>query len=276
MNGRNSFLLSLFFLFWGLVSCSNNSSTEDFNSCADSVNVSTIAFVKTQPYVDSVGVSADSLREVKSAYTRRIEMKKLLVYVPLYNSVDLVCGAMPSISDTNVIFCAEAAFTGQLLSDFKHKNVAGDHVSGGVRYKGYSCKRNTGAFVFYEGKYRFLYDNYSFALDLAQDAGGMGFGQEMLIFEGKKVPCLRADSNINEFRALCELNGSLCVIDSKGKLSFGDFIYELLSIGVRNALYLDMGQGWNYSWWRDDSKTLHMIHDKRIKYTTNWITFYGN
>lgn len=260
MNERNRLWLMLLCIMGGvLTACSNNPSLKETKSCVDSVNVR---------------VNADSI-ETKSSYTRRTEMDKILVYAPLYRSIDLVCGTMPSISDTNVIFCAEAAFTGKLLNSFKHTNVAGDHVSGGVRYKGYSCNRNTGAFVFYDGQYRFLYDNYSFALNLARDAGGMGFGQEMLIFEGKMVPCLRNDSNISEFRALCELDDCLCVVDSKGEIPFGKFVSELMSIGVKNALYLDMGKGWNYSWWRDENKSLHMIHDKKIKYTTNWITFYG-
>ena len=261
MNGRNKLWQLPFYLIVGiLAACSNVSSLENSNPSVDSITVS---------------VSADSLFETKSYYTRRTEMGKVLVYTPLYKTIDLVCGTMPSISDTNVIFCAEAAYTGKLLKTFNHKNIAGDHVSGGVRYKGYSCKSNTGAFVYYSGKYRFLYDNYSFALDSAQNADGMGFGQEMLIFEGKKVPYWRANSNINEFRALCELNDSLCIVDSKGKMPFGDFVSELMAIGVRNALYLDMGQGWNYSWWRDENKSLHMIHEIRIQFTTNWIVFYG-
>ena len=59
---------------------------------------------------------------------------------------------MPTKSDTTVILVAEAAYTGVLLSDFKHRNVAGDHVSGGILYKGYSCSRNTGAFVWEVGR----------------------------------------------------------------------------------------------------------------------------
>ena len=56
--------------------------------------------------------------------------------------------------------------------------------------------------------------------------------------------------------------------------SFGDFIQALLNEGVTEAIYLDMGPGWNYSWYRDDSGVPHEIHNHRIIYTTNWITFY--
>ena len=210
-----------------------------------------------------------------SNYTKREEKGNLIIYRPDYTSIDLVCGTMPSLSDKNVIFCAEAAFTGELLKEFKHSNILGDHVSGGKRYKGTGCKRNTGAFVYYGGKWKFLYKNYSKDLDVAAQNGGMGFGQELMIHEGKRVLTIRKDANKNEFRALCELSGKLCVIDSKGVSSFGDFIQALLDEGVAEAIYLDMGPGWNYSWYRDYDGVSHKIHKHRIVYTTNWITFYS-
>lgn len=209
-------------------------------------------------------------------YTKCEEKDNLIIYSPDYSYVDLVCGTMPSQSDKNVIFCAEAAFTGELLKEFKHSNILGDHVCGGMRYKGTGCKRNTGAFVYYGGEWKFLYKDYSKDLDVAAQNGGMGFGQEMMIHKSKRVQTIRKDANQNEFRALCELNGKLCVIDSKGVSAFGDFIQALLDEGVTEAIYLDMGPGWNYSWYRDDSGVTHEIHNHRIIYTTNWITFYSN
>ena len=210
-----------------------------------------------------------------SNYTKCEEKSNLIIYTPDYSSVDLVCGTMPNQSDKNVIFCAEAAFTGELLKDFKHSNILGDHVSGGMRYKGTGCKRNTGAFVYYGGKWKFLYKDYSKDLDVAAQNGGMGFGQEMMIHKGKRVQTIRKDVNRNEFRALCELDDKLCIIDSKGVSAFGDFIKALLDEGVTEAIYLDMGPGWNYSWYRDYDGVIHEIHKHRIVYTTNWITFYS-
>lgn len=211
--------------------------------------------------------------DVAQSNTTREEKGNLIIYTPNYTSIDLVCGTMPSKTDKRVIFCAEAAFTGELLKEFKHSNILGDHVSGGIRYKGTSCKRNTGAFVYYSDKWKFLYKDYSKELDTAARNGGMGFGQEMMIHKGKRVQTIRKYSNKNEFRALCELNGKLCVIDSKGISTFGDFIQALLNEGVYEAIYLDMGPGWNYSWWRDHKGIVREIHTHRTIYTTNWITF---
>ena len=72
----------------------------------------------------------------------------LNIYYPDFDRIDLVCGRMPYSEDSAVIFCCEAAFTGQLLKDFKHGNIAGDHVCGGEYFKGYTCRVNTGCFTF--------------------------------------------------------------------------------------------------------------------------------
>lgn len=66
-----------------------------------------------------------------------------------------------------IIFCCAAAYTGVDKVIHKHTNIAGDHVSRGTRFKGYSCKRNVGAFVFYNKKWKFLYNKYTHEFDSA-------------------------------------------------------------------------------------------------------------
>lgn len=83
----------------------------------------------------------------------------------------------------------------------------------------------------------------------------------------------RPDRNVNEFRALCLIDGKLAMADSKGKVEFGDFINELLNAGASEALYLDMGFGWNYSWYRDENGNAVNIHPESTV-GTNWIAFY--
>lgn len=73
-----------------------------------------------------------------------------------------MCGNMPTVAYKTVVLCAEAAYAGECLKYFTHTNIAGDHVSNGIRYKGTSNKqykgtsnkRNTGAFVYAKGKWR--------------------------------------------------------------------------------------------------------------------------
>ena len=43
----------------------------------------------------------------------------LNVYYPEYTRIDLVCGQMPKAAQKDVEFCCEAAFTGELLEEYK-------------------------------------------------------------------------------------------------------------------------------------------------------------
>ena len=197
----------------------------------------------------------------------------LTIYYPQYSDIDLACGKMPEKTDTNVLFCCEAAFTGELLKVFKHSNIAGHHVSGGKFYKGYSCRPNTGCFVFYQGQWKFLLHNYINELKQAADEGGMGFGQNMIIYDGETQPSFKKLHSKFHYRALCEYKGKLCVIDSKEIVSYASFISFLEQIKVTHALYLDMGRGWNHSWYRGNDGKVVEIHPKTHGYTTNWLVF---
>lgn len=204
----------------------------------------------------------------------RIETTKdLIIYYPQYSDIDLVCEEMPKKTDNNVLFCCEAAFTGELLKEFKHSNIAGHHVSGGIFYRGYRCRPNTGCFVYYQGQWKFLLHNYIDELKMAAEKDGMGFGQNMIIYNGETQSSFRKLGSRFEYRALCEYKGKLCIIDSKEVVSYASFIESLEKIGVTHALYLDMGNGWNHSWYRDNNGNVVEIHPKTHTYTTNWIVF---
>lgn len=204
-----------------------------------------------------------------------IDTCNLTMYYPSYSTIDLCCGKMPSKEDSNVILIAEAAFTSKCLNDFTHSNICGSHTSGGVFYKNSIEKRLTGGFVFKNNKPEFFYlENSDSILENAAKNGGMGFVQEMLIHNGKIVKHTRPDNNTNEFRALCLIDGTVAISDSKGSVQFGDFIDNLISAGVVEALYLDMGIGWNYSWYRNEDGDLTEIHNTPTEYASNWITFY--
>jgi hypothetical protein len=244
---------------------------------AAAVAVSTMACSKTEG--KSPIESQQTMIETQPSsaeYVTIVDTCGLRVYYPHYSTIDLVCGTMPSKRDSSVIMFAEAAFTGELLDEFKHSNIAGDHVANGKRERGFRCKRNSGAFVFYDGKAKFVYQNFSTELDCAAKHGGCGFSQEMMIHLGREVSHTRKSTNANEFRALCQINGQLAVVDTKGVMTFGNFIGNLLSIGATEALYLDMGTGWNYSWYRDVNGSAIEIHSLKTKYATNWITFYAS
>ena len=200
----------------------------------------------------------------------------LVVYYPQFSRIDLVCGQMPSQQDDSVIYCAEAAFTHELLDEFAHSNIDGDHVSGGKRYTGAKCKDNSGAFAWFgDSTWEFVNGEYGELLDSVAAAGGMGFGQAIIIHDGESIRPLWRDG-VNQYRALCEKDGRLCIVDSRDKVPYDRFVAMLEALAPTHALYMDMGAGWNHSWWRDSDGKVHEIHPvaEKSRYCTNWITFY--
>ena len=204
----------------------------------------------------------------------------LIAYYPQFSRIDLMCGKMPSQQDTSVIFCAEAAFTHEILDEFAHSNIDGDHVSAGKRYKGAKCEDNSGAFAWFgDTTWEFINGEYSELLDSVAAAGGMGFGQAIIIHEGESIRPLwreKYDDKSTHYRALCEKDGRLCIVDSRDEVSYEKFVALLEDFAPRHALYMDMGAGWNHSWWRDETGKVHEIHPvaDKSRYCTNWITFY--
>ena len=68
-----------------------------------------------------------------SGYAVHVETTVTLnVYYPEYSKIDLVCGQMPKTAQKDVELCCEAAFTGELLTEFKHSNIADNHICNGV------------------------------------------------------------------------------------------------------------------------------------------------
>ena len=75
------------------------------------------------------------------------------------------------------------------------------------------------------------------------------------------------------YRALAELNGNLCIIDSVNMIHFTDFMDELKKIGVTNALYMDMCAGWNYSWYRNAAENVVTLFGLPVPWSHNWVVF---
>ena len=201
----------------------------------------------------------------------------LNVYYPEYSRIDLVCGRMPKAAQKDVEFCCEAAFTGELLNEFKHFNIADNHICNGVMKKGYRCRTNTGGFVWGRGKWKFMRK-----ADYPTEANGweMGFCQLLIIKDGVARPIgAKMKNNRTIYRALCEKNGKLCIVEGKKVMTYESFVNCLNAYKVKHALYLDMGSGWNYAWYRDkEGKVVERFPESKkspnYKYRTNWITFY--
>lgn len=202
----------------------------------------------------------------------------LTVYYPRFNRIDFVTNQMPQKTEKDVIFVCAASFTGELLDEFKHSNIAGHHVTSGSFYKGYKCGPYNGVFT-WSAKSGWHFYNYSHKnseppLTAVAAEGGMGYCQSLLFHNGKRFKGCMKPERTNRYRALCEIGGKLCIVDCARSLPFGHFMDGLEKLGVKNALYCDMGRGWNYSWYRKDNDTVQELFPTPGQYTTNWIAFY--
>lgn len=250
--------------------------------------LSTIALLITL----SIGIGTTQAQTTGS-HIKRIDTLGLTIIYPSYTSVDLDCGIRPSKEDKTVLLMAEAAYTcvKPLRKKFRHKNIHGIHVSKGKLYNGTPFDRKTGAFVYYKNKYQFLqlstvdtatlqvtkrpdYNNLCKAFNTAAQHGGMGFMQELIIHNNEIIPTVRKSSEMHQYRALCSHDGKLCIAESDTVVAFGEFKKRLHVYGVEEALYLDMGNGWNYAWYRDGDRIIELNpEDYYSQYCTNWIVF---
>lgn len=242
-----------------LSACQNSSSQTDQSHLASSNEVA-----KCDTLISA------SNKEIDSAALIILKMNRDAAYISMADSI------IPSENDSTIALCVEAAFTGELLKDFKSTNIGGDYVIEGVFHKGYKCRANTG----------FLYaDCNTFTIsssdqcrqwiEKAKKNGGSLFQQIMIIRNGKDVyrgsPIKPASRNI--YRAACILNdGNFAVIQSVEAMPLKDFIASLIQYGVSDALYLDMGRGWNYGWYREtaDSPVIQLFNE-RTPFQTNWL-----
>lgn len=219
--------------------------------------------------------------KIPSRHYVEIEEKgDLTIYYPNFTRIDLATGTMPSKSESDVIFCCAAAFTGQRLNQFDHSNIAGHHVSGGTFFEGYKAGTNNGVFTWSRKSgwhfYNYSHKNSVTPLQKAAVEGGMGFGQSMLFCNGDRFKGCFKPGRREHYRALCELDGRICIIDCAQTLTFGEFLDGLESLSVKNAMYCDMGTGWNYSWYRKDDGTVQDLFPVKGQYATNWIVFYND
>lgn len=197
----------------------------------------------------------------------------LLVVFPEYDSIQLECGEMPSTSDKEVTLTCCAGFSEGISPFFSHKRISHSHTSNGVFYHT-SVHKRMAVFSFYEGKYHFSRGGEA-ELKKAAKNGGMGFMQWYIIENYTQRPYCYHQNKKVYFRALCELNGKLCIVEAKDPIEYKTFVAKLMARKVRYAMYLDTDYGWQKWWYRDkEGKMCWRHHSDIAPFTTNFITFY--
>ena len=220
--------------------------------------------------VSSAAEVVAAMRE-HGEHTILLATDDLYIYCPNYSDIDYVAGDRPSKDDESIEMCVAAAFQQSYQLDFKHSNIVGWHASDGQLERG-TPKSRLGAFTYVNGIPRIWnIDDAEEAVQKAAAEGGSGYQQFVVLYDGQ-----RGGHDSNEFRCfrvIALLNGEACVIDSRTQMHYSEFISALENLGVRDALYCDMGSGWNYSWYRNtEGKDVDIIGTP-WPFSHNWLVF---
>ena len=200
-----------------------------------------------------------------------IETDDLYVYRPNYDSLAYVCGTRPSRDDLGILLCVSAAFQSTYQFGFSEDNIVGWHTSEGRLERG---KPQVGleAFTYVDGVARIWdTDEAEQAVRAATEGGGFGYQSFIVLKDGRQ-----GDFGTHEFRcfrALAIVDGRAYVIESRTLTHYGDFVRALIRLGVSDAIYCDMGSGWNYSWYRADDGHTETIIGMPWPFSHNWLTF---
>ncbi|MCQ2332861.1 MAG: ATP-grasp domain-containing protein, partial [Paludibacteraceae bacterium] len=135
-----------------------------------------------------------------------------------------------------------------------------------------------GTFVFCDGGYSF-YDEMTEEdlkelLEATANKGGIAFRGYDWVINGERTDLWFKEKNKKyHFRALSDYGGRLCVIESREKTQCERFKDLLVELGVRNAITLDAGQGWQNSWMRESDGRCRILHFFPWPFSSNRIVF---
>ena len=219
----------------------------------------------------SSAAEAEAVMKESGDHTLLLATDDLYIYCPGYSNIDFVAGDRPSKDDGSIEMCVAAAFQDTYQLDFNHSNIVGWHASDGQLERG-TPKSRLGAFTYVDGVPRIWnIDEAEDAVQKAAAAGGSGYQQFVVLCDGQ-----RGGHDSDEFRCyrvLALLNGKACIIDSRTQMHYREFIGALENLGVRDALYCDMGSGWNYSWYRSTEGKAVDIIGIPWPFSHNWLVF---
>ena len=225
-------------------------------------------------HVDASGdISTLDMEEVKEAENSYVfKTDNLYIIFPQYKKVDFAYKDLPSMKEnSNLTYFASAAFFRNYDLDFRHESLVGDHAKNGEYFKG-APEVGLSAFTFYNNEPHFVLENPDDAIKLAAEKGGSGFEQFMSVYDYK-------DQNIQaekfrNYRVLSKINDRVCMIESVNPTYYEEFIQSLLDIGVKDALYLDMGAKSSYSQYRDNNgNSVNLFGPLPGLFIHSWVVF---
>ncbi len=181
----------------------------------------------------------------------------------------------PDVNDSGTLLSVAAAFTSDDLT-----TVCGDHVVAGKLIKGYDDVTATGHMLIVDGKVSIRpNDVLKSSMKSAIDRHGYLFQQCYIVENGvdrhDRIPQAILDRRAHIIYRCAALlaDGNLAVIQGIDDQYPEEFVAGLVKLGVRDALYLDMGS-WAYGWYR--TRAGGMVHElarhyDNTRYQSNWL-----
>ena len=98
------------------------------------------------------------------------------------------------------------------------------------------------------------------------------FQQALLVYKNKSIVWNLKHGNLKvQRRALIEFNNQFSICESSGGVDVETFTLDLIKLGVKNAIYLDMG-GWSEGWYKSvDGKQIRIGGENNSKSQINWL-----
>lgn len=157
-----------------------------------------------------------------------------------FNDVDYVCST--TMPKDCILACAAGFSKGWNLLQPAEERIENSYVSKGVFHERQTSKK-MGTFTYYNHQFHFTIGNAEAELKKAAEHGGMGFQQFRVIGNY----CKRYQSPYSKpyhYRVLAEIKSELYFIEAAEPMNYDAFVERLLRLKVKNALYLDTGEGW--------------------------------
>lgn len=98
------------------------------------------------------------------------------------------------------------------------------------------------------------------------------FQQALLVYKNKSIVWNLDHGDLKvQRRALIEFNNQFSICESSGGVDVETFTLDLIKLGVKNAIYLDMG-GWSEGWYKSvDGKQISIGGKNASKSQINWL-----
>lgn len=183
----------------------------------------------------------------------------------------------PSKKNTRIKLCLPAAFT------TKSDTVVGIYaIKGKIANRKAISKPIGGAILIENGSFK-IFPNRKGAVFTSSFLAGVKkrkatfFQQFQIVTNG--VPARFKDKKHYQMRAIVRFKDNReGVVESDKEITFKTFNKDLAAIGVKNALYTDMG-AWDEGWYRDpiNARIVTIGNDRsKTDKQSNWVTFLDN